>query len=129
MDDFIQLIEQKGVGCLLYKADLRRAFRQLSLCPSSYNVCVFVLNKHIFCNCVLPMGAKSSGFLSQRFTNAISFILFKIEICILNYLNELASTETSQNAHFDLDLYNRFWRNVALKKQKKAFFLQLQWLL
>ena len=102
--DFIQLIERKGVGCLLYKTDLRRAFRQLSLFSSSYNVCIFVLNKHIFCNCVLPMGAKSSGFLCQRFANAIFFMLFKIEICILNYLDELASAETSQNAHFDLEL-------------------------
>ena len=76
VDDFIQLIKQKGRGCLLYKTDLRRAFRQLNLCPSSYNLCAFVLNKHIFCDCVLPMGAKSSAFLCQRFSNAISFILF-----------------------------------------------------
>ena len=100
VDDFIQLIKQKGRGCLLYKTDLRRAFRQLNLCPSSYNLCAFVLNKHIFCDCVLPMGAKSSAFLCQRFSNAISFILFKIGIYILNYLDDLASAETPQNAQF-----------------------------
>ena len=48
----------------------------------------------------LPMGAKSSAFLCQRFSNAISFILFKIGIYILNYLDDLASAETPQNAQF-----------------------------
>ena len=98
MDDLIQLIKQKGTGCLLYKTNLRRALRQLSLCPSSYHLVGFVLTKHIFCDCVLPMGAKSSAFLCQRFSNAISFILFKIGIYILNYLDDLASAETKQNA-------------------------------
>ena len=37
VDDFIELIKQKGQGCLLYKTDLRRAYRQLSYCPSAYN--------------------------------------------------------------------------------------------
>ena len=27
VDDFIELIKQKGQGCLLYKTDLRRAYR------------------------------------------------------------------------------------------------------
>ena len=100
VDDFIQLIKQEGRGCLLYKTNRRRAFRELNLCPSLYNLCTFVLNKHIFCDCVLPMGAKSSAFLCQRFSNAIYFILFKIGIYILNYLDDLASAETPQNAQF-----------------------------
>ena len=29
VDDFIQLIKAKGRGCLLYKIDLRKAFRQI----------------------------------------------------------------------------------------------------
>ena len=59
--------------------------------------------KHIFCDfcdCVLPMGAKSSAFLCQRFSNAISFILFKIGIYILNYIDDLASAETPDHADF-----------------------------
>ena len=61
VDDYIQLIK-KGVGCLLFKTDLRRAFPQLRLCPSSYNLWAFVLNKQILCDCVIPMGAKSPAF-------------------------------------------------------------------
>ena len=115
--DFIQLIKEKGSGCLLYKTDLRRAFRQLNLCPSLYNLCAFVLNKHIFCDSVLPMGAKSSDSLCQRFSNAISFILFKIGIYILNYLDDLASAEPDRMHHLLLEHYSHLWRNVELKRQ------------
>ena len=42
VDDFIQLIKQKGQGCFLFKTDLRRAYRQLSYCPSAYNLVAFI---------------------------------------------------------------------------------------
>ena len=42
VDYFIELIKQKGYGCLLYKTDLRRAYRQLGYCPSSFNKVAFV---------------------------------------------------------------------------------------
>ena len=38
VDNFIQLIKQKGIGCLLFKTDLRRAFHQLNLCPYSFTL-------------------------------------------------------------------------------------------
>ena len=47
-DDFIELIKQKGQGCLWYKTDLRRAYRQLGYCPSSYNKVSFVWKKTHF---------------------------------------------------------------------------------
>ena len=40
VDDFVQLIKAKGRGCLLYKVDLRRAFRQIPICPS-FNLVAF----------------------------------------------------------------------------------------
>ena len=48
VDDFIELIKQKGQGCLLYKTDLSRAYRQLGYDPISFNKVGFVWKKHIF---------------------------------------------------------------------------------
>ena len=100
VDDFIQLIKQKGQGCLLFKTDLSRAYRQLCYCPSSFNIVSFVWKKHIFCDTVLTMGSRSSAYCCQKFTNAISFILFKIGIYVLNYLDDLASAENGEKAIF-----------------------------
>ena len=100
VDDFIQIIKSKGRGCLLFKKDLRRAFRQFPICPSNYNLLGFVWKKHIFCDTVLAMGCRSSAFLCQRVTNAISFIMYRIGILVLNYLDDLASAEKKELAEF-----------------------------
>ena len=42
VDDFAQLIKQKGRGCLLYKKDLTRAFRQIQIDPRDINLVSFV---------------------------------------------------------------------------------------
>ena len=46
------------------------------------------------------MGSRSAAYCCQRVTNAISFIMVKIGIFVLNYLDDLASAESIDNASF-----------------------------
>ena len=46
------------------------------------------------------MGLRNAAAICQRVTNAIVFILFKIGIQILNYLDDLAGAEKKENAKF-----------------------------
>ena len=48
VDDFAQLIKQKGRGCLLYKKDLTRAFRQIQVDPRDINLVAFVWKNTYF---------------------------------------------------------------------------------
>lgn len=100
VDDFIALIKKKGKGCLLFKKDLRRAYRQISIDPSDYHLVSYVWGKHIFCDTVLSMGLKSAARICQRVSNAISFIMFQFGVAILNYLDDLAGAEKRENANF-----------------------------
>ena len=100
IDDFVELIKRKGKGCLLFKKDLKRAYRQISIDPKDYNLVSFVWHKHIFCDTVLSMGLKSAANICQRATNAISFIMLQIGIAILNYLDDLAGAEKKEKAFF-----------------------------
>lgn len=100
VDDLVELIKIKGQGCFLFKKDLRKAYRQISICPSNYNLVSFIWGKHIFCDTVLSMGLKSAAHICQRVTNAISFMMFQIGISILNYLDDLAGAETQDKAFF-----------------------------
>ena len=120
VDDFIQLIKQKGKGCLLYKKDLCRAFRQVQVCPGDINLVSFVWKRHIFCDSVLSMGCRSAAYCCQRLTNAITVIMFKIGIYILNYLDDLASAETKDKAQFAYehlgDVLNKYGIEEATNK-------------
>ena len=100
IDDFVELIKRKRKGCLLFKKDLKRAYRQISIDPKDYNLVSFVWHKHIFCDTVLSMGLKSAANICQRTTNAISFIMLQIGIAILNYLDDLAGAEKKEKAFF-----------------------------
>ena len=100
VDDLVQMIKEKGRGCFLFKKDLRKAVRQLSICPSNYNLVAFTWKTHIFCDTVLSMGMRSSSQICQRVTNAISFIMFQLRLQILNYLDDLARAETKDRAIF-----------------------------
>ena len=118
VDDFIQIIKSKGKGCLLFKKDLRRAFRQFPICPSSYNLVGFVWKKHIFCDTVLAMGCRSSAYLCQRVTNAISFIMFKIGVLVLNYLDDLASAEKEELAEFAYNTLGSVLRKCGIEESE-----------
>ena len=48
------------------------------------------------------MGCRSSAHIAQRFTNATTFIMFKIGIYILKYIDDLASAEKAEFAYLSL---------------------------
>ena len=48
VDDFVEIIKAKGRGCLLFKKNLRRAYRQISIDPADYNLVAFVWGKAYF---------------------------------------------------------------------------------
>ena len=67
VDDLNQLIKAKGKGCLLFKIDLRKAFRQLSLCPSRYRFAAYIrktlfdLSDSSMDNALVPAKNSNSG--------------------------------------------------------------------
>lgn len=98
VDDFIALILRNGPGCLLYKLDLRRAYRQISICPGDYSLVAYSWQGHIFCDAVLPMGLRSSALICQRVTAAFAFMMYQFGFPVLNYLDDFAGAEKGDNA-------------------------------
>ena len=116
VDDFVQLIKAKGRGCLLYKTDLSRAYRQIPICPSSFNLVAFCWKKHIFFDSVLTMGSRSAAYCCQSVTNAIVFMLFKIGLSVLNYLDDLASAEKAELAEFGFLMLKEILSKCGIKE-------------
>ena len=95
-----ELIKAKGNGCLLFKKDLKRAYRQINICPGDYNLVSFIYKTHIFCDTVLSMGLRSAAYICQRVTNAVAYILLTLGVIVLNYLDDFAGAEKVQYAEF-----------------------------
>ena len=87
VDDLISLIKKKGKGCLLYKRDLKRAYRQIFIDPGDIHLLGYKWKGHIYFDRVLTMGLRSAAYICMRTTSAIRFICSQHGIEILNYLD------------------------------------------
>ena len=92
-DEFAVRIFQLGLGCLMFKIDLSRYFRQIPLDPGDYSLIGYIINGKIYFDKVLPMGMRSAPYIAQRITNAIAFIHCSLHYFILNYVDDFMGAE------------------------------------
>ena len=93
VDDFAFCIHSLGQGCMMFKVDLSRYFRQLPLDPGDYSLIGYIVNGKIYFDKVLPMGMRSAPYIAQQVTNAIAYIHWQMEFFLLNYVDDFVGAE------------------------------------
>jgi hypothetical protein len=58
VDDFVDIIKLKGQGCLMFKKDLNRAYRQIPLCSGDMHLVGFQWEDAMFCRQSTSYGLK-----------------------------------------------------------------------
>ena len=81
-------LNELGRGCLMYKRDLKGAFRQFSIDPGDYRFTGLVWNGKTFIDTRLAMGLRSSAYCCQSVTELVAKIAGK-EAHVLVYLERL----------------------------------------
>ena len=72
VDNLIRQIQSIGPGCLIFKVDSARAFRQLLfLCPRDLGLCAFAWREQLFLDIAFPFGLRSACLNCQRVADAI----------------------------------------------------------
>ncbi|XP_077870367.1 uncharacterized protein LOC144363611 [Saccoglossus kowalevskii] len=93
VDSMLDRIHTLGSGCLLYKRDLSRAYRQLCVDPGDYHL----LGKGNF-DVSPPFGLRTAALMCQRSTNAVSHILRNQGHEVINYIDDFDGAESPINA-------------------------------
>lgn len=88
VDDLVGIIKEKGPDYLIFKKDLKKAYRQIPICPGDLHLVGFNWNNSLFVDRVLPMGLRSSAQICQRVTTAVCFIYYKMGYMAINYLDD-----------------------------------------
>ena len=96
-DEFAFRIYQLGQGCLMFKVDLSRYFRQIPLDPGDYSLIGYIVDRCIYFDKVLPMGMWSAPYIAQRITNAIAYIHQQMQFFLLNYVDDFVGAELKEN--------------------------------
>ena len=97
VDDFSFQIYTLGPGCMMFKIDLSRYFRQLPLDPGDYSLIGYVIEGKVYFDKVLPMGMRSEPYIAQWVTNAIAYIHRQLEFFLLNYVDDFVGAEYKEN--------------------------------
>ncbi|CAC5422083.1 unnamed protein product [Mytilus coruscus] len=140
VDNFIEIIKEKGEFCKIFKRDLRRAYRQIPVDPKDYNLIGFFWKGHYFVDRVLPMGLKSSAFIDkdtaslkevQSLIGKLNFIAScvrpgRIFISrILNFLREFKNEDCVLEVSLELK-HDLLWWSEFLEIYNGVSLLNLQ---
>ena len=98
VDNLVSLVKEQGVGCFMYKRDLKAAYRQLPVDPGDVSYLGYVVNNHIYFDRVYPMGLRSACQGCQRTTNAVVFAFSRSGFQLVNYIDDLAGVESADRA-------------------------------
>ena len=95
-------LNELGPGCLMYKRDLKGAFRQFATDPGDYCYTGVSWQGEIFLDTKLAMGLRSSAYCCQSVTEIIAKIAGR-KANVLVYLDDFGGAESADRA---FDSYN-----------------------
>lgn len=90
VDNLVRLVRVYGPGCLIFKRDLHKAYRQIPVDPGDVHLLGYSWRGHYFCDRVLPMGMRSACQACQRMTNGVSYAMSQMGYNCVNYIDDLA---------------------------------------
>ena len=93
----ISRVNELGRGCLLYKRDLKGAFRQFSIDPGDYGFTGISWEGKTLIDTRLAMGLRSSAYCCQAVTEIVAKIASK-EAHVLVYLDDFGGAELAGKA-------------------------------
>ena len=85
-------LNELGKGCLMYKRDLKSAFRQFSTDPGDYKFAGVSWNGESYIDTRLAMGLRSSAYCCQSVTEIVAKVVNK-HAHVLVYLDDFGGAE------------------------------------
>ena len=98
VDQLVTRIVQLGRGCKFFKIDLSRCYKQFLMDPLDFEKMGFIFEGHLYFDCTLSMGSRSSTRCCQQVTNAVVYIYVDSGYFAVNYLDDLGRADTAERA-------------------------------
>jgi len=118
VDKLVELVREKGQGCLLFKRDLKKAYRQIPVDPGDVHRLGFRWKGHLYCDRVLPMGLRSACQACQRVTNGVAYAFRQEGYAIVNYIDDFAGAEVTDRAQGAYDRLGSLLSELGLSESK-----------
>lgn len=103
IDSIVDAVISLGHGCLLYKCDLKKAYRQFPVDPKDYHLLGYTWDNEFYFDMVLTMGLRSAAMACQRSNSAVSWISQQQGCSFFNYLDDFIGVSLSNTTTADFD--------------------------
>ena len=123
-------LNELGPGCLLYKRDLKSAFRQFPTDPGDYNFACVEWDGLVYMDTRLAMGLRSSAFCCQAVTEMVAKVTSKYCHSLV-YLDDFGGAERPEDADSAFELLGKAVEYFGLKEANDkavAPTTQMDWL-
>ena len=97
IQSMVSRINSLGRGCLLYKRDLRGAFKQFGIDPGDYRFTGLTWQGKIFIDTRLAMGLRSAAFCCQAVTEMVAKVAGEVGH-VLVYLDDFGGADVGDKA-------------------------------
>ena len=98
IDSIMEAVISLGPGCLLYKHDLKKAYRQFPVDPRDYHLLGNTWDNQFYFDMVLTVGLHSAAMARQRSTSAVSWISQQQGRSLFNYLDDFIGVSPPSTA-------------------------------
>ena len=98
MDRIVELIWLKGKGCLLFKLDLKSAYRQIPVNPLDYYLLSFSFEEMFYFYIRLVFGQRSAMLACQHTTKGAIFAYNKFRFLADVYIDDFFGADTPDRA-------------------------------
>ena len=102
VEDVCQMVMQIGQGAVIYKRDLRHAYRQISVDPCDYRYLGYYWDGDLYFDTVLAMGQRNAAMACTRTSRAIMYMHQDDGYLGTSYLDDLIGVA---EASFGTDAY------------------------
>ncbi|MCH2416896.1 MAG: hypothetical protein MK195_09075 [Acidimicrobiales bacterium] len=89
VEEVCNKVLEVGPGAVIYKRDLRHAYRQIPVDPRDYQYLGYFWEDNFYFDTVLAMGQRNAGMACSRTTDAVVFMHREMGFWDTNYLDDL----------------------------------------
>ena len=115
VDRLVEFINRIGAGCLVFKKDLRGAYRQIPVDPHDYNLLGMTVDGLLDFHTVMPFGLRSATLACQRTTKAVVYILNQQGILVDVYIDDFYGAASADIAHTSFDRVTKLFADLGLQ--------------
>ena len=124
IDHITNRVRKLGKGCMIYKIDIKRAFRHVKLDPRDYDLLGLRQDKW-FLNTCLPFGFRHGSALFQRLSDAVHHMMRQRGHDIINYIDDILGIELTSRV--DASFSENFTLSVPSQKLQEILLMCQTW--